>query len=267
MVIAGKNGELQRIAAACALVELHAVEAPVHSLKRHSFQMEGYPVFPIHATKPMNRVLFSAHEISNDVATGIHASNNQAIRDTNRGESSFPVACKNISPCEGTAYPIHDPFDKPSVPQWLDTAKHSVKRLDELTANGDLLVSRLSSDDNSSVSTMPSQNVTLGNDTADLLISCTFFTDSTLSKCPDTILENSTEEGCHRRVWSREEDFYIRRHVAELGCQWRRIAAGLPGRSDDAVRNRWNRLKFCNDDNATRSANSPYHCSRFALRP
>jgi hypothetical protein len=32
-----------------------------------------------------------------------------------------------------------------------------------------------------------------------------------------------------------------------FGCKWRRIAVQLPGRSDDAVRNRWNRLKEARD--------------------
>ena len=44
-----------------------------------------------------------------------------------------------------------------------------------------------------------------------------------------------------RRVWLPEEDRLIRQIVREEGPRWRRIAACLPGRSDDAVRNRWNR--------------------------
>ena len=34
----------------------------------------------------------------------------------------------------------------------------------------------------------------------------------------------------------------VGRGVAELGQKWRAIAGRLPGRSDDAVRNRWKRL-------------------------
>ena len=30
--------------------------------------------------------------------------------------------------------------------------------------------------------------------------------------------------------------------ISRLGCKWRAVAALLPGRSDDAVRNRWARL-------------------------
>ena len=46
-----------------------------------------------------------------------------------------------------------------------------------------------------------------------------------------------------RKEWSAEEDALIRNGVEQLGCRWRVIAAQLPGRSDDAVRNRWSRLQ------------------------
>ena len=46
-----------------------------------------------------------------------------------------------------------------------------------------------------------------------------------------------------RKEWSAEEDARIRNGVEQLGCRWRVIAAQLPGRSDDAVRNRWSRLQ------------------------
>jgi len=49
--------------------------------------------------------------------------------------------------------------------------------------------------------------------------------------------------GAERKEWSESEDAIIRASVVEHGCKWRKIAAQLPGRSDDAVRNRWNRLK------------------------
>lgn len=45
-----------------------------------------------------------------------------------------------------------------------------------------------------------------------------------------------------RTEWTPSEDHLIRHGVQRLGCAWRVIAAQLPGRSDDAVRNRWNRL-------------------------
>ena len=46
-----------------------------------------------------------------------------------------------------------------------------------------------------------------------------------------------------RKEWSSTEDELIRNAVAQLGYKWRVIAAQLPGRSDDAVRNRWSRLQ------------------------
>ena len=51
---------------------------------------------------------------------------------------------------------------------------------------------------------------------------------------------NATE----RKEWSAAEDETIRESVLQHGCKWRRIAALLPGRSDDAVRNRWNRIQM-----------------------
>jgi hypothetical protein len=46
-----------------------------------------------------------------------------------------------------------------------------------------------------------------------------------------------------RREWTAAEDLLIRSGVERFGTRWRRIADLLPTRSDDAVRNRWNRIK------------------------
>jgi len=50
--------------------------------------------------------------------------------------------------------------------------------------------------------------------------------------------------GAERHSWTDQEDDVIRTIAAqEGGPSWRRIAAALPGRTDDAVRNRWKRLR------------------------
>lgn len=60
------------------------------------------------------------------------------------------------------------------------------------------------------------------------------------------------------------------RPVAQMGFKWRRIAAMLPNRSDDAVRNRWHRLEEARRHNdatgvapdAGYERSSVYKCSR-----
>lgn len=39
--------------------------------------------------------------------------------------------------------------------------------------------------------------------------------------------------------WSDEEDQILRKKQAEMGKQWSKIAAFLPGRSPNAIKNRW----------------------------
>lgn len=66
-----------------------------------------------------------------------------------------------------------------------------------------------------------------------------------LEELPQTTSKNAetSRNGAERKEWTAAEDEIIRTSVEVHGCRWRRIAAQLPGRSDDAVRNRWNRLK------------------------
>ena len=50
------------------------------------------------------------------------------------------------------------------------------------------------------------------------------------------------EQNPNRKEWTEWEDETIRQGVQTVGTRWRQIAEALPGRSDDAVRNRWARL-------------------------
>lgn len=49
-------------------------------------------------------------------------------------------------------------------------------------------------------------------------------------------------EDVRRRAWTAAEDAKICAMVAAVGKRWRAVAAELPFRTDDAVRQRWNRL-------------------------
>jgi hypothetical protein len=73
---------------------------------------------------------------------------------------------------------------------------------------------------------------------------------STAGACPHTIAlaagavrDMCEPSACNRKDWAPTEDATILNAVDTLGPRWRQIASLLPGRSDDAVRNRWKRLK------------------------
>lgn len=67
-------------------------------------------------------------------------------------------------------------------------------------------------------------------------------------------------------AWTAEEDESILSLVEQHGKRWSKIAASLPGRSDNGVRNRWNRIERAN---AMREAKGPdvggYRCRRCGL--
>jgi len=75
-----------------------------------------------------------------------------------------------------------------------------------------------------------------------------------------------------RKAWSIREDTAILEAVDSIGFKWRAIAAMLPGRSDDAVRNRWNRLLEATRDSKPDQAPTPtavcrsgYKCSKCGM--
>jgi len=55
--------------------------------------------------------------------------------------------------------------------------------------------------------------------------------------------DRDADEPGQRVSWSQYEDQVIVRAVKELGPRWCAVAARLPSRTDQAVRNRWNRLQ------------------------
>lgn len=69
-----------------------------------------------------------------------------------------------------------------------------------------------------------------------------------------TIGGGSGRNLAERLSWSAEDDAKIVASVRQHGCKWRLIASFFAGRSDDAVRNRFNRVKDLPEHNDGRAA-------------
>jgi len=63
-------------------------------------------------------------------------------------------------------------------------------------------------------------------------------------------------------MWTVEEDLFILQLVEQHGKRWSKIAAHLPGRTDNGVRNRWNRMERAQLIKKNRGVSAGYRCRR-----
>jgi len=63
-------------------------------------------------------------------------------------------------------------------------------------------------------------------------------------------------------MWTVEEDLLILQLVEQHGKKWSKIASNLPGRTDNGVRNRWNRMERAQVLRKSRAPGAGYRCRR-----
>lgn len=67
---------------------------------------------------------------------------------------------------------------------------------------------------------------------------CTLVPGRSRKQCRERYI-NTLADNVEKRMWTISEDVYIIRNVNKIGNKWAKICQGLPGRTSNAVKNRY----------------------------